>query len=1252
MAAQSQRKLVAALVVPALLVGFSLSGCAKKKKGDFAISSAIVVPSLAGQGPDSVAGMGGQSVTISPPGIGPDVPSGYTMSNGEVRVHIDAVGTDPSFTLANIFGDGPPLENVVAPSGGNLVDMGFTDRADDQFGITALAVLGTNGGGQSNLDSATDNLVFNFVVIPDTDETLYPTFSGGLPSSSLHGTGVRRIVTVGVIMNLGGLGRDPSDTSPARDDLNEPLNGTVTFSRSEITNAGTPGLPPQFHTNIPESINLLCDRSILDATGLPQPIYVVNIYALAMGSRSMTMTTSIANLGTEPIDITQIVSIFGTGAFNKNLDVLIGGPAFIPNPLSQLNEFLPATNFTPAGNLGISGARYLTFIGRDEPGISYTLVDTLAGVMVVQREDIFVSQVVQARTDTDIPVGDSLLWIRQMIVGDRADGASSTDLAFKGLEAGPVRGVLNDGGTPNAVTHLVELHGVVKNAPEGTIVRISEHDPTFFSPVFPGTPLQVSGVYGPSLPGPLQALEYETGLVPVTTARVDPSGRWSALVSAGFQLQIGVGNGTTVPVDVEYSDYRVDVYAPGAELPVSGATDVFRSYEDSEDSDEIFRVTRDDHVVHVGKMDIQEELGLGTFVYEIRDGDGVLMPGTLRVLRTDSSGNPLAVVPVDIGIPTALEESLERAAGAGSAAYTATGRGELTLLAGNYLVVANRGIEYSADSAPVMVSVGESTSQTFTLEHVEGAGDGAISADFHVHAGPSFDAAVPVTDRVVNFLAQGVEILGNTDHDNIKSFAPAVKEVRKHQPMIDEMLHVITGVETTTDLPWGPFEEGVGHWGAYPIAYQEGVRKGGAPEDELRPATVFGLALRLADGIPGNEILQLNHPRAGLGVAEGLDGGDGLLTNFGKVGSSTFLAAANVGAFFSNPAGGAGLTPRGISILLEGEPMISAGVVTGGAPGAELVQLGTLLAGTFNFDTYELMIGAQDGHRYMENRQDWFTMLNVGLARTAVGNSDMHRSAERFGYPTFSIHGIGAPRTYLLTDKSVGEVTDQDIVAALKPSLENPDVSVLPPNTGFTVEFDSPEPTAAGGMRSFFTTGPFLKVSLRRGATTISDDPIGTFVDATGSGVWSVDVDVIAPTWIMEHFLPLPGSTVSPSCEVRVYVNGALSGAAVAGSGLTLGNATGTRAGASFDIGDPGDDFWIVVEAGQPDSEMLDWVRNPVTQVYEVDSGERPGGSGGSAYQLIYPYQNIISLTNPIFVDVNNDGDFDAPVQSAPPPGS
>ena len=48
---------------------------------------------------------------------------------------------------------------------------------------------------------------------------------------------------------------------------------------------------------------------------------------------------------------------------------------------------------------------------------------------------------------------------------------------------------------------------------------------------------------------------------------------------------------------------------------------------------------------------------------------------------------------------------------------------------------------------------------------------GVVSGDFHVHGGASFDSGIPDLDRVVSFLATGVDVIIATDHNVVTNYA-------------------------------------------------------------------------------------------------------------------------------------------------------------------------------------------------------------------------------------------------------------------------------------------------------------------------------------------------------------------------------------------------------------------------------------------------------------------------------------------------
>ncbi|GIW73015.1 MAG: hypothetical protein KatS3mg102_2557 [Planctomycetota bacterium] len=1223
-------------LAPVLLavLAAGMLGCRDQSQGKFAASSEIVGGRGAAEGPDAVAGSGGPSADLGevPPAPGPAIASDFVLTNGRIIAHLDAVGLDPTFTVPGSFTGGVPLQNTLAPSGGNLVDLGLVGRDNDQFVTNGLIVLGVNEQGVPNTETATANVVYNFAIIPDTDSSGLYTALTGLPARTPGARGSRRAVVVGVILNTSGNGRLPGG---GQGPLPEPISGTATFARAEVTALGGsaqlgPGLATLFDNNIPDAFPLLVDASLLGATNVPVPLLVVTIYTATAHGPNLTVATVIANQGLEPIGVTNLVEAVGTGALdNKNLDVVMGGPMFVPDPSS--GNFVPATALAPGGNLGLGAPRWVSFIGRDEPPVSYTFVDALAGNVIVRREDGSVTQLIQLRSDPDIPAEGRLEWVRHWFVGDANDGASSSDLAARTLALSPVRAGLGGrpafglGGPPNAVTDTVVVEGRVRNAPPGTVVRISEVDPTFFAPLTPGTPDLTPGVFGPAP----SLGSVPLGAVPVTTVRVGPHGNWRAELPAGFLLQTAAGL-----IDVPFSQYRFEVFAPGTliKLDTTPPTAVSAAYVDPADGDTTFTIARGARPLHIGALDAVAELGLGTLSYEIRDGDGALIPGTLRIFRL--SDPPTEIV--DLGVPTGLEESWERAAAAGFTAYTATGRGEVVLPAGSYTVIANRGIEYELDvrsplsGNAVVIAGGSVTSESFTLERVAGAGTGALGGDFHVHTGFSPDSAVPPADRLVTFLAQGLEILASSDHDNLRGFEQARRELRREQPALEQMLHIMPGIEVSTDLGFGPIPQGVGHYNVYPASPQPGTRKGGAPEDEFRPSAALQAQMRLLDGDFGNgaEIVQLNHPHAPFDPNPPLGGSDGYLTNLDGIDASRNAAAAVGGTFVP-------LDRVGTAILLKGEPLVSTGI-------SDLVAVGTLLAGSLGFDTMELANGNQDGRRFKQNRQAWFQMLNVGIARTAMGTSDMHRVDPRVGLPRFGETGIGVPRTYLLLGENTtaGSVTDAEIVAALKPSLATPDVTATPNAAGgFNLTFSAPAPLEQAGMRAIVTTGPFLQVRVQADSSPPLDegDPVGRFLTASNANTITVTVDVVAPSWIMEHFVALPGSSVTPRSIVKVHMNGQT----VTGTASLVNPADPTRARAVFTLAAPsGVDAWIAVEAGQPDEDLAELGFDPVTGVLSVIEGSPPGG----VYNLVYhSLQPLLSLTNPIFFDLNGDGVFDAP---------
>jgi hypothetical protein len=170
------------------------------------------------------------------------------------------------------------------------------------------------------------------------------------------------------------------------------------------------------------------------------------------------------------------------------------------------------------------------------------------------------------------------------------------------------------------------------------------------------------------------------------------------------------------------------------------------------------------------------------------------------------------------------------------------------LHAGIFDVTVSRGLGFAVDLARVELDDDPSSVhvQDFVLAPVPGF-DPFVCGDLHVHSAPSFDSDVPVEQRLVSALAEGVDVLVPTDHDAVGEWGPAVEDLGPAG------LHVILGNEVTTDV-W-PVRIEAGHFNVFPMP--DGVVPGDFWLEHASVETVIAHARAVA----GGSILQLNHPR-------------------------------------------------------------------------------------------------------------------------------------------------------------------------------------------------------------------------------------------------------------------------------------------------------------------------------------------------------------------------------------------------------
>ncbi|MHB8876477.1 MAG: CehA/McbA family metallohydrolase, partial [Myxococcaceae bacterium] len=262
---------------------------------------------------------------------------------------------------------------------------------------------------------------------------------------------------------------------------------------------------------------------------------------------------------------------------------------------------------------------------------------------------------------------------------------------------------------------------------------------------------------------------------------------------------------------------------------------------------------------------------------------------------------------------------------------------ELALPPGEYRVLVSRGPEYSVfpDAWPlraeaVDLRTADARRDVVLARVVDSAG--WMSSDLHVHAANSSDSSVRNEQRVLQFAAEGVDVLCSTDHDFITDYAPVVRSLGA-EPFMASMI----GEEITS------FD--FGHFNAYPIARSADSENGGAFDwaggegPTLRPGQILeGVKLRWPDAF-----VQANHPRSMLGPL--------------KADTATGASHAEPGPFRMEPDPLA--TPANTRVFSEA------------------------------FDGYEVQNGLYPSRASMNG---WMTFLSRGLVKTATAVSDTHYS--------------------------------------------------------------------------------------------------------------------------------------------------------------------------------------------------------------------------------------------------------------------
>jgi len=289
-------------------------------------------------------------------------------------------------------------------------------------------------------------------------------------------------------------------------------------------------------------------------------------------------------------------------------------------------------------------------------------------------------------------------------------------------------------------------------------------------------------------------------------------------------------------------------------------------------------------------------------------------------------------------------------------AVTATGNFSFAIPPGHYFVYATRGPFATLDRAEITVGPGDTATLAMVVQSLPLLPPGALSGDFHVHGAASFDSSIPDQERVVSFVASGVDVVVATDHDVVTTYQDMLEPLGA-----PERFTVLSGTELTPNIPWfavpgNDLPTTVGHFNFWPLDPDRSRPRNGAPWDEMREP---GQMMDDMDALfVGAGVRQLNHPfsETKLGREQG------------------FLRAIKY-------------DPR--TPIAPGESFAADVLLR--APGGQHLNL--------DWDVQEVMTGASV-ENWLRYRTLWFSLLSQGIFRAGTANSDTHSlGLERIGYP-------------------------------------------------------------------------------------------------------------------------------------------------------------------------------------------------------------------------------------------------------------
>ena len=511
--------------------------------------------------------------------------------------------------------------------------------------------------------------------------------------------------------------------------------------------------------------------------------------------------------------------------------------------------------------------------------------------------------------------------------------------------------------------------------------------------------------------------------------------------------------------------------------------------------------------------------------------------------------------------------------------------GIVTMEPGNYQLVVSRGPEYSIDKSMITVTAGSTLPVTAKVERVIDS-TGFVASDFHVHSIDSPDSRITHTDRLKTMLDEGMDFFTPTDHDYRFDYQSTITAMGA-----SNLIGTAVGEEITS------FD--YGHFNAWPLTTDPSQTNQGAVDfgGAAAPGTDFPslgnysidpngiIAIAHGDAPGSSNTVQVNHIHSHFGLA----GGSGLAIDTGVVPPQSAVPGA---ARRLNPA-----TPNFFSSA---------------------------------FDALEVWIGddrSQVSTNFLgQNAGDWFNLMNQGIVRTGVADSDTH---SRIG-------GVaGFPRTMVASPTD-----DASQLSGLSQTLSD----------------------NVNAGHAFGTNGPMVRVSVSAASTgqtgSLEDGDTNTVL--TTDGAATVTVEIQSPTWIefdrVEYYI---NTTTTRTTSTQQSGAGPVSVKRysitpdVVQTGLTINTVAvpGTssfrfEATTTLPLTGLVDDTWIVVVVKGTDGtsrplfpvlpndlkRCATVAQTCATPTYNTTLADLTDGNLGDLGIT------ALAFTNPLFIDVNGGG--------------